>query len=63
MNAVMNLDSGRMTYMIYLKVLDLPDEIINDNRHNVDKIDALRILPKRCPTHGDLVQRFGRAVP
>ena len=47
-------------------VVDLPDEIITDNRQNVDKIEALYILLKRFAwpcRYGDSVQRFGRAVP
>ena len=46
--------------------MDLPDEIITDNRQNVDKIEALCILLKRSAypcRYGGLVQRFGRTVP
>ena len=46
-------------------VLDMPDEIITDNSQNVDKIEALCILLKRCTypcRYGDSVQRFRRAV-
>ena len=43
-------------------VLDLPDEIITDNRHNVDKKDALCILLKRFSYPCRYLRRFSSKI-
>ena len=62
MNAVLNLDSGRITLYDLSDVLDLPDEIIIDNRQNVDKIDALCILLKRFAYPCRYLRRFSSKI-
>ena len=43
-------------------VLDLPDEIIIDNRQNVDKIDSLGILLKRFAYPCRYLRRFSSKI-